>query len=77
MGLGSFDADKPVKLAAELGHRRGDFGRLLGESGQHALRHLRFAPDQLQTRNDERQVVVDVMPHDPKLLFEVGHLFRR
>ena len=41
----------------------GDLDRLFGERTRHALKQVGLVPEEFRRRHDQRQVIVDIMPH--------------
>lgn len=68
---GPLDSQRPLEVCGKLYHRLADPGGLLNERIGHALQSLRFAPHQLHSRHDQRQVIVDVVSHGGELLVKL------
>jgi len=60
-----------LKLGGKSAHRFRDSGRLLGEGFHHPFGQLRLVAHEFDRRNNERQVVIDVVPHFRQLVVEL------
>ena len=57
------DAESLRKLGAELLDGFGDLQWLLSDGSEHALAHVGFLADQFHRRHNQRDMIVDVVPH--------------
>ena len=72
--LGTREAEGSFEFRGEFAQGMGDLVRLFGERTRHALKHVGLVPEEFRRRHDQRQVVVDIMPHVGEMTAQLFNL---
>jgi len=73
----TLDAEGLFEFGGKLHERGGDLRGLFNERAGHAFGHLRLGADKFRGRQDQGQLVVDIVAHVGKLLVQLANLFDR